>query len=135
MKIDETPQDNIRTLGGFKKALYALDEQGRYRTCATSGWEVEEIVLMDALADYARKAREARAQALENKVSPIAYFMHLRYMDPITLAQAMGLFRWQVRRHLKPEVFRRLKDSTLQRYADLFRVPVGALKHFGEEGP
>jgi len=96
MKIHETPQDNIKTLGGFKKALYALDEQGRYRTCATSGWEVEEIVLLDALEDYRRKAEAARAQALESKVSPIAYFMHRRCMDPITLAQAMGLQRVRV---------------------------------------
>jgi hypothetical protein len=133
MKAHETPQDNIKTLGGFKKALYALDEQGRYTTCATSGWEVEEIVLLDALVDYGRKAEAARAQALENRISPIAYFMHLRYMDPITLAQAMGLFRWQVKRHLRPEVFRKLNDSMLQRYADLFRVPVRALKRFEEE--
>lgn len=135
MKIHETPQDNIKTLGGYKKALYTLDEQGRYRTCTTSGWEVEEIVLMDALDDYARKAEAARAQALENRVSPIAYFMHRRYMDPVTLAQAMGLFRWQVKRHLKPKVFRKLSDAMLQRYADLFRIPVRALKRFGEEEP
>jgi len=50
MKIDETPQDNIKTMGGLKKALYALDEKGRYTTCTTTGWEVEEIVLLDALA-------------------------------------------------------------------------------------
>ena len=30
MKINEIPQDNIRTLAGEKKLLYALDENGRY---------------------------------------------------------------------------------------------------------
>jgi len=133
MKTHETPQDNIKTLGGFKKALYALDEQGRYRTCATSGWEVEEIVLLDALADYDRKAEEARQKVLEGRTSPIEYFMYMRRMDLMTLTQAMGLFRWQVKRHLKPEVFRKLNEAILQQYADLFRISIGALKHFEED--
>ena len=133
MKIHETPQDNIKTMGGLKKALYALDEKGRYTTCATTGWEVEEIVLLDALADYDRKAEEARQKVLEGRTSPIEYFMYMRRMDLITLTRAMGLFRWQVKRHLKPEVFRKLNDAILQQYADLFRIPIRTLKHFEED--
>jgi hypothetical protein len=59
--------------------------------------------------------------------------MYMRRMDLITLAQAMGLFRWQVKRHLKPEVFRKLDAALLQQYADLFRIPLAALTRFGEE--
>ena len=133
MKIKEIPQDNIKTLGGEKKALYALDENGHYTTATTTGWEVEEIVLLDALADYDRKAEEARQRVLKNRTSPIEYFMYIRHMDLTTLAQAMGLFKWQVKRHLKPEIFRKLHEPVLQQYADLFRIPIRALLHF-EEG-
>jgi len=133
MKIKEIPQDSIKTLGGEKKALYALDENGRYTTATTTGWEVEEIVLLDALADYDRKAEEARQRVLKNRTSPIEYFMYIRRMDLTTLAQAMGLFKWQVKRHLKPEIFRKLNEPVLQQYADLFRIPIRALLHF-EEG-
>ena len=133
MKIKEIPQDSIKTLGGEKKALYALDENGRYTTATTTGWRVEEIVLLDALADYDRKAEEARQRVLKNRTSPIEYFMYIRRMDLTTLAQAMGLFKWQVKRHLKPEAFRKLDASLLQQYADLFRVPLAALTHFEEE--
>jgi len=133
MKIKEIPQDNIKTLGGEKKALYALDENGRYTTATTTGWEVEEIVLLDALADYDRKAEEARQRVLKNRTSPIEYFMYIRHMDLTTLAQVMGLFKWQVKRHLKPEIFRKLHEPVLRQYADLFRIPIRALLHF-EEG-
>ena len=133
MKIKEIPQDNIKTMGGEKKALYALDENGRYTTATTTGWEVEETVLLDALADYDRKAEEARQRVLKNRTSPIEYFMYIRHMDLTTLAQAMGLFKWQVKRHLKPEIFRKLHEPVLQQYADLFRIPIRALLHF-EEG-
>ena len=133
MKIKEIPQDSIKTLGGEKKALYALDENGRYTTATTTGWEVEEIVLLDALADYDRKAEEARQRVLKNRTSPIEYFMYIRRMDLTTLAQAMGLFKWQVKRHLKPEIFRKLHEPVLRQYADLFRIPIRALLHF-EEG-
>ena len=55
-------------------------------------------------------------------------------MDPLTLAQAMGLYRWQVKRHFKPGVFKKLEDETLREYARIFRVSVDALRHFhGEE--
>jgi hypothetical protein len=133
MKINEIPQDNIRTLGGYKKLLYALDENGRYTGAPTTGWEVEEIVLLDALEDYDGKAAETRQRVLKNQSSPIEYFMYMRRMDLITLAQAMGLFRWQVKRHLKPEVFRKLDSARLQQYADLLRIPLAALTRFEEE--
>jgi hypothetical protein len=133
MKIKEIPQDNIRTLGGEKKLLYALDESGHYAGATTTGWEVEEVVLLDALEDYDRKAEAARQKVLQHQTSPIEYFMYLRRMDVITLAQAMGLFRWQVKRHLKPEIFRKLDPALVQQYADLFRIPFVALTHFEEE--
>jgi len=133
MKVNEIPQDNIRTLGSLKKAVYALDENGQYQRAPTTGWEVEEIVLLDALADYDRKAEEARQKVLDRQSSPIAYFMYMRRMDTVTLAQAMGLFRWQVKRHMKPHIFRKLDAARLQQYADLFRIPVEALTRFEEE--
>lgn len=133
MKVNEIPQDNIRTLGGHRKLIYAVDENGHYTGAPTTGWQVEEIVLLDALADYDQKAADARQRVLQKQSSPIEYFMYMRRMDVITLAQAMGLYRWQVNRHLKPAVFRKLDASILQQYADLFRIPVAALTRFEEE--
>ena len=133
MRVKEVPQDTIKTMGGERKTLYALDENGRYTRAQTVGWSAEEIVLKDALDDYDRKADQAREKIRAGKSSPIEYFMYRRRMDLPTLSQAMGMFRWRVARHLKPRVFRKLDERMLRRYAELLRISVDSLKEFKEE--
>ena len=133
MKISEVPQDDVKTMQGEKKAVYAVDDQGRYAKITTKGWEPEEIVLNQVIGEFEENARGAAARVRSNKTSPIEYFMYKNWMDPLTLAQAMGLYRWQVTRHLKPGVFKKLDDTTLAEYARLFRVSVAALKNFPGE--
>jgi hypothetical protein len=131
VKIEEVPQDNlIHYQGAGKRAIYAVNERGEYTTVPTSGWEVEEIVLSQALADYDEQAEEARQRILRGKSSPIEYFMYKRRMDALVLAQAMGLFKWQVKRHLKAKVFQRLDEALLNQYARILRVDVRRLTHF-----
>ena len=134
MKISEVPQDDIKTMQGKKKALYAVDEKGEYTRTATRGWEAEEIVLTQVINDFEEKARAAADRVRRGETSPIEYFMTKKWMDPLTLAQAMGLYRWQVKRHFKPAVFKKLDAATLAEYARLFGVSVDRLKNFsGEE--
>ena len=133
MKISEIPQDKIKTLQGAKKALYAVDDQGNYTQSTTSGWEAEEIVLNQVIDDFEEKARQAVSRVRKNETSPIEYFMYKRWMDPLTLAQVMGLYRWQVKRHFKPAVFKKLDDKTLSEYARVFGVSSEALKNFPKE--
>lgn len=133
MKTDEVPQDDNRTFRGYgTKAVYAVGENGRYTKMATSGWEVEEVVLRDVLADFEQLAADAKKRILSGRSSPIEYFAYKRLMDISALAQAMGLAKWRVRRHLNPSVFGKLNDKLLQRYADLFRIDIAMLKNFKE---
>jgi hypothetical protein len=133
MKISEVPQDEIKTLQGVKKTLYVVDDQGNYTRTNTSGWEVEEIVLHQVIEDFEEKARQAAFRVRNNDTSPIEYYMYKKWMDPLTLAQGMGLYRWQVKRHFKPAVFKKLDDETLREYARIFGISVDALKHFPKE--
>ena len=133
MKLSEVPQDDIRTLQGVKKALYALDDQGHYTRATTSGWEAEEIVLHQVIDDFEEKAGQAASRVRNNETSPIEYFMYRKWMDLLTLAQAMGFYRWQVKRHLKPAVFKKLDDKTLSEYARIFGISFDALKNFHQE--
>jgi hypothetical protein len=133
MKISEVPQDDIKTLQGVKKALYAVDDQGNYTRATTSGWEAEEIVLKQVIDDFEEKARQTAIRVRNNETSPIEYFMFKKWMDPLTLAQVMGLYRWQVKGHFKPAVFKKLSDKTLTEYARIFGVQVDALKNFPKE--
>jgi hypothetical protein len=134
MKISDVPQDAVKTMGGEKKALYAVDERGEYTRTATRGWEAEETVLTQVIDDFDRKARAAAARVRSGATSPIEYFMNKKWMEPLTLAQAMGLYRWQVKRHFKPAVFKKLDGRQLAEYARLFGISVERLKNFsGEE--
>jgi hypothetical protein len=133
MKISEVPQDDIKTLQGVKKALYALDDQGHYTRAVTSGWEAEEIVLTQVIDDFEEMAQQTALRMRKNETSPIEYFMFKKWMDPLTLAQVMGLYRWQVKRHFKPAVFKKLDTKTLTEYARIFGISVDALKNFPKE--
>jgi hypothetical protein len=44
--------------------------------------------------------------------------MYRARMDVPLLAQASGLWRWRVRRHLRPDVFARLSSALRARYAE-----------------
>ena len=89
MKIDDVPQDDNPTFKGYgTKAVYAVDEQGRYTKTTTSGWSVEEVVLRDVLADFDTLAADAKRRALRGEVSPIEFFLYRRLMDLPSLARA-----------------------------------------------
>lgn len=133
MKVKEIPQDDIKTFKGFgTKALYAVDENGRYTRTPTSGWEVEEVVLRDVVDDFAKLAQEAKTRVLRGETSPIEYYMNKYYMDLPALARGIGLAKWKVKRHFNPNIFNKLNQKMLQRYADFFNTDVHMLKNIKE---
>ncbi|MEQ1439512.1 hypothetical protein AAG565_09115 [Fontimonas sp. SYSU GA230001] len=128
MREDEVPQDRVQHFGDARKAMYALDRAGRYETVASSGWEVEATVTGDAVAEFRRLADEARARVQRGEAAPLEFHMYDRRMDLPTLAQTTGLWRWRIRRHLRPAVFARLPDRLLSRYADALGISLEQLK-------
>jgi hypothetical protein len=51
------------------------------------------------------------------------------------LAGYTGLFRWQVRRHMKPAAFRRISPALADRYAAIFRITTEELMEAPECDP
>ncbi len=133
MKVKEIPQDDIKTFKGFgTKTLYAVNENGQYTRIPTSGWEVEEVVLRDVVDDFAKLAQEAKIRAIRGETSPIEYFMNKYYMDLPALARGIGLAKWRVKRHFNPNIFNKLNQKILQRYADFFNIDVHTLINIKE---
>ncbi len=130
MKISEVPQDDIKILQGRKKALYALDNAGRYVLTTTQGWKTEEIALNTVIEDFEAKAEDAASRVKKQETSPLEYFMFKKWMDSRTLARAMGLSHWRVRRHFRPRVFRKIDERILAQYARLFGVAAETLKNY-----
>lgn len=127
MREREVPQEGNRTLAGHRKAVYAVAEDGRLRLVPSRGWEVEEIVTRQAVEDLERRAEQARSRALAGLSSPLEYHMYRARMDVELLSQTTGLWRWRVRRHLRPATFLRLPPGLKARYAEALGITVEVL--------
>ncbi len=123
MEEKDLPQHNSATYAGHQKVMYATRD-GHYVKATSSGWDDEAFATEQAVDQLRHQAEAACAAVLAGTASPLFYCMHAFRHDETSLAQATGLFRWQVRRHFKPAVFARLPDKTLQRYADALQLDV-----------
>lgn len=129
MKRSEVPQDksNLGT-ANMRELCYAVDENGEYTTEHTSGWDPKTIALTNAIDDIKERVQVAKKRVLANETSPIEYYMELHKMDLSVLASYVGLWKWRVKRHFKPSVFKKLSSKTLQKYAEVFDVSVQQLQ-------
>lgn len=64
------------------------------------------------------------ALLLKKEISPIARFMELEELTPSELAARTGLSKRKVKRHLSHRHFLKASVEELQKYADVFNVPV-----------
>ena len=128
MKKEEVPQDQGALGKITTEVCYATDKEGNYTTELSQGWDVKTSALDAAWQDIAERVEAARQRVLKKEVSPLLYFMELKLMDVKVVAAYSGFRRWQVRRHLRPAVFKKLSDQRLQRYAAVFEVSVDDLK-------
>ncbi len=127
----DVPQEGNATLGGQRKAVYAVGEDGRLHLVASRGWEAEEIVTRQAVEDLERRALEARRRALAGQASPLEYHMYKARMDLALLSQTTGLWQWRIRRHFRPEVFSGLSGTIKQRYSEALGITPERLEEIG----
>jgi hypothetical protein len=127
MRDRDVPQEGNATLGGHRKAVYAVGEDGKLRLVASRGWEAEEIVTRQAVEDLERRAQAARERFRAGESSPLEYHMYRARMDVTLLSQTAGLWGWRVRRHFRPRVFERLPLRLRRRYAEALGIPLEAL--------
>ncbi len=128
MKKENVPQD-MGALGKItKEVCYATDSSGKYVTELSSGWDVKNGALDVAWKDVEERIAKAKQRVLNGEASPLLFFIEYRLMDIEILAGYSGFWQWEVKRHLKPDVFKKLSDKKLQKYANAFNVKVEDLK-------
>jgi len=128
MKKENVPQD-LSSLGKItREVCYATDSTGKYVTQLSNGWDVKIKALDIAWQEIEGRIAKAKEQVLNNEASPLLFFMELRLMDLSILADYTGFWKWQIKRHLKPEVFNKLSEKKLKKYAAAFNVKVEELK-------
>jgi len=128
MDAADVPQEGNATHAGQRRSVYARGADGRLGLVASRGWEVEEIVTLQAVKAFDDLAGAARERARAGKASPLEFHMYRARMDEPLLAQAVGLWRWRVRRHLRPDVFARLSPALRARYAAALGIDAACLE-------
>lgn len=130
MKKEDVPQHQSKLeTANIREVCYALDENGEYTTELSTGWDPKTIALNNALEQIKERVEEAKKRVLNNETSPLEYYMELHKMDIPILASYVGFWQWQVKRHFKPSVFRKLNSKKLQKYADVFEISIEELKN------
>ena len=134
MRRKDVPQDQ-GLFGEWKEVSYAVDDDGRYVLVRSAGWEPANIANHTAWESIDTEVGAVLEQVRAGKRSPLAYQMARHQMDPGLLAGYAGLFRWQVRRHMKPAAFRRISPALAGRYAAIFRITRQELMSVPEDDP
>ena len=112
--------------------VYAVGNDGKYTGVNSAGWEAENFATRQAWDAMDETLAETEEKVKQGKLSPIAYFMQKCLMDESLLAKYIGKWKWQVNRHMKPSVFKRLDGSLLKKYASVFEISVEELVSFGQ---
>lgn len=123
MKVDEVPQDKGFLIKGKISDLnYAIDNNGKYTSRQSLGWQPKNEAMLLAWHIVHEKAENARQQILDGILSPIAFYMELNIMDVKILSSYTGISKWRIRRHLKMKNFRKLRPEYLEKYARAFNL-------------
>lgn len=135
MLKNDVPQDK-ELFGDQREVCYALDENGRYVLAESSGWDPANIANNQAWEAISLEIADIISRIRKGDLSPLAYHMVANQMDEKLLAEYAGLFRWQVRRHLRPGPFSRISQKLRERYASLFSITSDELGNIPDDpGP
>jgi hypothetical protein len=129
MKAKDVPQDRENSFyGGYQRACYAVDENGRYKIVQSAGWDAESIVNGQANEEVRANIAAVLARARAGEVSPLAVHMARTQMTKGLLAAYSGISRWKIWWHLKPKAFARLSERDAGRYARAMQISVDELR-------
>jgi hypothetical protein len=132
MKVKDVPQEGRRTMP-TTMVHYAVDDKGEFVKIGSNGWEVGFQAAMTLRDEFLENAEQAKERVRNNQSSPLEYFMYRAYMELPTLARMIGHSSRKVKKHFKPEVFEKLDDEVLQRYAIVLRVDIRTIKDFKKQ--
>jgi hypothetical protein len=107
--------------------LFAEKDDDTYGAIQTGSYVVEHF-LSDFYLKKENLDRALREELKQGKISPVFYYMLMQDMGPGDLARRVGISKRKLRKHFRPDVFAKLNDDILQKYAVVFGVTVDKLK-------
>lgn len=130
MKKEDLPQDPGALSRYTRELCYVKNDQGKYETALSKGWSVKIEALDNAWDGVNSEIREAAEAVRNGEKSPIHYFMAVRLMDMPVISDYTGFWSFTIKRHLKPNVFKKLSEKTLLKYAKAFEISLQELTDF-----
>ena len=130
MKKNNLPQDQSALNKVTREVCYVKDEGSKYEQSLSSGWNVKIEALNETWTEINRRIEEARIEVESGKKSPVLFFMELNLMDFPTLCAYTNFWKFTIKRHMKPGVFKNLSEKKLGIYAKVFKISVDELKSF-----
>lgn len=118
----EQSEENKRYSFSTREMLYSFDKDAGFVPTASYMLEHTRELIQQDWDVVEERLAEIREEVLAGKASPIKYHMERCRMDPAILGGYMGIAAWRVRRHFKPRVYKKLKDSLINEYARVFRI-------------
>ncbi len=130
MKKDKLPQDPSALNKVTREVCYVKDDGSKYEQSLSTGWKVKADALDEAWKEINRRIEDARIAVEKGEKSPVLFFMELNLMDFPTLSGYTGFWKFSIKRHMKPKVFRKLSEKKLGIYAKAFKISIDELKSF-----
>lgn len=127
MKISEVPQERGIMPEDLHEVCYAVDEGGNYVLAPSAGWDPKNVANHQAWEIVQAQVVDVLGDIHAGRLSPLAFHMAINQMNIRLLSKYVRMNRWRVKRHLKPDVFKRLKSDRLKQYAEVFGITVEQL--------
>jgi len=129
MEEESNPVYKNQAYGQYRELLYSEYADGKFEKSVAYHGESDRVTLQQAWDLFNDRIEAARQKVKAGKASPILYYMEKTLVTPMDLSMHAGIMVWRVKRHLKPAVFKRLGEKTLQKYAAAFNITTDQLKN------
>ena len=107
--------------------LFAEKEDESYAPVKSGSYLVKHF-LDDFFLKKNNLDKKQREEIQKGNISPVFYYMLIQDMGPGDLAKRVGISKRKLRKHFRPDVFAKLDDVKLQKYAEIFGVSVEKIK-------
>jgi len=108
--------------------LFAEKDDETYDAIQSGSYVVKHF-LSDFYLKKENLEKALRADLIKGTISPVFYYMLIQDMGPGDLAKRVGISKRKLRKHFRSDVFAKMDDVTLQKYAVIFGVSVAKLKN------
>ena len=113
MKKKDLPQDKSSLENFTRELCYVKNKNNKYETQLSKGWEVKSEALKSTWDFIDEEVKLAYKEVKEGDKSPIYYFFTLKLMDFQILKSHTGLWKFQIKKHMKKKGFSKIKPIFL----------------------